>query len=93
MNDFRQSALYRYIHNSGITYPEKWYNELGLDEITENMIYEVYPDMPNINYELLKTWWELYRPLAEDIYYEEWEEMGDEPNNKQLLLAFIMSHE
>ena len=93
MNDFRESALYRYIHKSGITYPEKWYNELSLDEITDNMIYEVYPNLPNIDYELLRTWWGLYKPLAEDILYEEWEEMGDEPSDRDLLRALILSHD
>jgi len=91
MNDLRETALYRYIHKSGITYPEEWYCELGLDEITENDIHNIYPDMPNVNYDLLRNWWRLHKPLAEEIYYEEWVfEREDEPSDRELLITFIM---
>jgi len=94
MNHIKETALCRYV--DPIPYPESWL-ENGHFAITENDLYGAYPNMPNVDYELLRTWWGVYRPIAEDTYYAEFffgeDGEGDEPNDRELLVCFIMRFE
>ena len=92
MTDFRESALYRYIHEDGApeAYPEAW-GEPHVGDITEDEIYDVYPNMPNIRYGELRRWWRLYKPLGEE--HQDFVFEGEEPSDKELLIYFIMAWE
>jgi hypothetical protein len=92
MIDFEESALWRYIHEDSTTdsYPEAW-GAPHVGDITEDEIYELYPDMPNIPYGELRKWWRLYKPIGE--LYQEFIFEGEEPSDKELLIYFIMAWE
>jgi hypothetical protein len=94
MVDFEESALWRYIHGYGSpeSYPEAW-GKPYVGDITEDEIYSVYPDMPNIKYEELRKWWRLYKPVGEEYQDSPFIFEGEEPSDKELLIYFIMSWE
>ena len=67
-------------------------DEKGACDITPEEYDRMFPDLPNYDIDLLRKWWILYRPIAEDEYYEEFyfqnHETGDnEPNDKELVIC------
>ena len=86
MAHIKGTALYRYVSDNRQI--QSW--QLNGHVICETELYDLFPNMPNVNYELLRTWWGLYRPIAEEIYEEEFSFGEDEPNDRELLTCFIL---
>ena len=88
-NEIENTALYRYI-KSLPQYDEVYYLAAYQVEQNEELYNRCFPDLPNVDMDLLRRWWVLYRPLAEETDYMEFyfgqDGEADEPNDRELII-------
>jgi hypothetical protein len=63
--------------------------------VSETELYDLFPNMPNVDTELLRSWWVLYNPIMEELSGHEtsfgYENSRDEPNDTELFFIFVFN--